>query len=161
MVPLFQIFALFRLTNTLGSLILAYPIGLMPFACWLLMGYYRSIPEELEESELIDGCGKLQAFRRIVFPLVLPALVVVALFFQPWVNASLSGVGKAPLSGLQLARAEAQSGWTRRCLRPATARAAGRRRARPQPPPRRAVSSCRRVCRRWSRGRRVERRPVV
>ncbi|HEU5317264.1 MAG TPA: ABC transporter permease subunit [Chloroflexota bacterium] len=79
-VPLFQIFALFRLTNTLGSLILAYPIGLMPFACWLLMGYYRSIPEELEESALIDGCNKFLAFRHIVFPLVLPALVVVALF---------------------------------------------------------------------------------
>jgi multiple sugar transport system permease protein len=79
-VPLFQIFALFKLTNTLGSLILAYPIGLMPFACWLLMGYYRSIPEELEESALIDGCNKFTAFRWIVFPLVLPALVVVALF---------------------------------------------------------------------------------
>jgi multiple sugar transport system permease protein len=79
-VPLFQIFALFRLTNTLGSLILAYPIGLMPFACWLLMGYYRSIPEELEESALIDGCNKFTSFRYIVFPLVLPALVVVALF---------------------------------------------------------------------------------
>jgi hypothetical protein len=79
-VPLFQIFSLFKLTNTLGSLVLAYPIGLMPFACWLLMGYYRSIPEELEESALIDGCNKFTAFRYVVFPLVLPALVVVALF---------------------------------------------------------------------------------
>jgi multiple sugar transport system permease protein len=79
-VPLYQIFAALRVTNTLACLIIAYPTFLMPFACWLLMGYYRSIPEELEEAALMDGCNKLQAWRRIVLPLVLPALVAVALF---------------------------------------------------------------------------------
>lgn len=79
-VPLYQIFAALRLTNTLGSLMVAYPTFLLPFACWLLMGYYRSIPEELEEAALIDGCNRFQAYFRIVLPLVLPALMAVALF---------------------------------------------------------------------------------
>jgi multiple sugar transport system permease protein len=79
-VPLYQVFATLRLTNTLGSLIVAYPAFLMPFACWLLMGYYRSVPEELEEAALIDGCNKFQAWYRVVLPLVTPALIAVALF---------------------------------------------------------------------------------
>ena len=48
-VPLYQVFANLH-PEPLGSLIVAYPTFLMPFACWLLMGYYRSIPEELEEA---------------------------------------------------------------------------------------------------------------
>jgi len=79
-VPLYQIFASLRLVNTLGSLMVAYPTFLLPFACWLLMGYYRSIPEELEEAALIDGCNRFEAYFRIVLPLVLPALMAVALF---------------------------------------------------------------------------------
>lgn len=79
-VPLYQILAALRLVNTLGSLIVVYPTFLLPFACWLLMGYYRSIPEELEEAALIDGCNKFQSFYRVVLPLVLPALMAVALF---------------------------------------------------------------------------------
>jgi multiple sugar transport system permease protein len=79
-VPLYQVFANLHLVNQLGSLILAYPTFLMPFACWLLMGYYRSIPEELEEAALIDGCNRFQAWYRIVLPLTLPALMAVALF---------------------------------------------------------------------------------
>ena len=79
-VPLYQLLASLRLTNTLGSLIMVYPTFLMPFACWLLMGYYRSVPEELEEAAQIDGCNKFQAFYRIVLPLVTPALIAVALF---------------------------------------------------------------------------------
>jgi multiple sugar transport system permease protein len=79
-VPLYQLFANLRLVNTLGALIVSYPTFLMPLACWLLMGYYRSIPEELEEAAQIDGCNRFQAFTRVVLPLVLPALMAVALF---------------------------------------------------------------------------------
>jgi multiple sugar transport system permease protein len=79
-VPLYQIFANLHVVNRLSSLVLAYPTFLMPFACWLLMGYYRSIPEELEEAAQIDGCNRFQAFYRIVLPLVVPALMAVALF---------------------------------------------------------------------------------
>jgi multiple sugar transport system permease protein len=79
-VPLYQIFANLHIVNTLSSLMVAYPTFLMPFACWLLMGYYRSIPEELEEAALIDGCNRFQSWYRIVLPLVVPALMAVALF---------------------------------------------------------------------------------
>jgi multiple sugar transport system permease protein len=79
-VPLYQLFANLHLVNQLGSLILAYPTFLMPFACWLLMGYYRSIPEELEEAAQIDGANRFQSWYRIVLPLTLPALMAVALF---------------------------------------------------------------------------------
>jgi multiple sugar transport system permease protein len=78
-VPLFQVFAFFNLTNSLASLMIAYPTFLMPFAAWLLMGYYRSIPEELEDAALIDGANRFQAFYRIVLPLTAPALAAVAI----------------------------------------------------------------------------------
>jgi multiple sugar transport system permease protein len=79
-IPLYQIFTNLKLVNTLGALMLAYPTFGLPFACWLLMGYYRSIPEELEEAALIDGCNYFQAFFRIILPLTMPALLTVALF---------------------------------------------------------------------------------
>ncbi|HEX2185625.1 MAG TPA: ABC transporter permease subunit [Chloroflexota bacterium] len=79
-VPLYQLFATMQIVNRLPSLMVAYPTFLMPFACWLLMGYYRSIPEELEEAAQIDGCNRFQAWYRIVLPLVVPALMAVALF---------------------------------------------------------------------------------
>ena len=79
-IPLYQIFANLHIVNRLAALMVAYPTFLMPFACWLLMGYYRSIPEELEEAAQIDGCNRFQAFYRIVLPLVVPALMAVALF---------------------------------------------------------------------------------
>lgn len=79
-VPLYQIFAALHIVNRLPSLIVAYPTFLMPFAAWLMMGYYRAIPEELEEAAQIDGCNRFQAYYRIVLPLTLPALMAVALF---------------------------------------------------------------------------------
>jgi multiple sugar transport system permease protein len=85
-VPLFQLFATLRLSNSLAALMIAYPTFLMPFACWLLMGYYRSIPEELEDAALIDGANRFQAFYMIVLPLVTPAIIAVAIFAitQAW-----------------------------------------------------------------------------
>jgi multiple sugar transport system permease protein len=79
-IPLYRIFTEIRLINSLGALMVAYPTFGLPFACWLLMGYYRSIPKELEEAALTDGANHLQCFVRIVLPLTLPALLAVALF---------------------------------------------------------------------------------
>ena len=79
-VPLYEIFTRLQLVNTLKVLMVAYPTFGLPFACWLLMGYYRSIPAELEEAALIDGCNYFQAFFRVILPLTLPALLTVALF---------------------------------------------------------------------------------
>jgi multiple sugar transport system permease protein len=79
-IPLYRIFTELHLINTLGALMVAYPTFGLPFATWLLMGYYRSLPRELEEAALIDGAGYFQAFFRIILPMMTPALMAVALF---------------------------------------------------------------------------------
>lgn len=85
-IPIYQIFAALRLTNSLTGLMVAYPTFGLPFATWLLMGYYASIPREMEEAALIDGCNYFQAFWRVVLPLAAPALMAAALFSvtQAW-----------------------------------------------------------------------------
>jgi multiple sugar transport system permease protein len=79
-IPIYQIFSALRLTNNLYGLMVAYPTFALPFATWLLMGYYASIPREMEEAALIDGCNYFQAFWRVVLPLAAPALMAAALF---------------------------------------------------------------------------------
>jgi len=79
-IPLFQIIANLNMTDSIYGLMLVYPTFTLPFCTWLLMSYFRSIPVELEEAALIDGCGRLGVLFRIVLPLAAPALVVVALF---------------------------------------------------------------------------------
>lgn len=80
LIPLYQIMAILHLVNTLQALELAYPSFILPFSCWLLMSYYRSIPEELEDAALIDGANRLQTFFRLILPLAKPALFAVTLF---------------------------------------------------------------------------------
>jgi multiple sugar transport system permease protein len=79
-ISIYQIFAKIGLTNSLYGLMLAYSTFALPFAIWLMMGYYASIPRELEEAGLIDGCNRFQVFWRIVLPLTTPALMAIFLF---------------------------------------------------------------------------------
>jgi len=79
-IPLFALMSTLRLTDTLPGLTLAYLGSDVPFCTWLLMGYFKSIPMELEESALVDGCTRIGALVRIVLPLALPAIVVVIFF---------------------------------------------------------------------------------
>ena len=79
-IPLYQLLIGVRLTDSLWSLVVTYPTFTLPFATWLLTGYFASIPIELEEAALVDGCTRLQAFRRVVLPLAKPGLLAVALF---------------------------------------------------------------------------------
>jgi len=62
------------------ALILTYPTFLVPFCTWLLMGYFRTIPYELEECALIDGASRLQILRKITLPLAVPGLISAAIF---------------------------------------------------------------------------------
>jgi multiple sugar transport system permease protein len=62
------------------ALILTYPTFLIPFCTWLLMGYFRSIPYELEECALIDGATRLQILMKIVLPLAVPGLISAGIF---------------------------------------------------------------------------------
>src|SRR4029453_6703371 len=79
-IPLYAILVQLRLINTQFALMVTYPSVVLPFATWLLMGYYRSIPEELEDAAQIDGCNRFQAYWLVVLPLVRPALLAVAMF---------------------------------------------------------------------------------
>ena len=85
-IPLYRILTDLGLINSYAALIATYPTFLMPFATWVMMGYYRSIPVELEEAAMIDGANRLTAFRRIVLPLAAPALLSVTLiaFTTAW-----------------------------------------------------------------------------
>ncbi|MEU8166276.1 ABC transporter permease subunit [Micromonospora sp. NPDC049004] len=79
-IPLYQMLIGARLTDSLWSLVVTYPTFTLPFATWLLVGYFSSIPVELEEAALVDGCSRIQAFGRVVLPLAKPGLLAVALF---------------------------------------------------------------------------------
>lgn len=78
--PLAQVIAKLNLYNTYWALILTYPTQLIPFASWLLMGYFQTIPKEIEESAMADGCSRLQILWRIVLPLSLPGLISAGIF---------------------------------------------------------------------------------
>ncbi|MBL0424242.1 carbohydrate ABC transporter permease [Ramlibacter alkalitolerans] len=79
-IPLAAIVFKLGLFDTRWALILTYPTFLIPFATWLLMGYFRSIPFELEECALIDGASRLQILWKIVLPLSVPGLISAAIF---------------------------------------------------------------------------------
>jgi ABC-type glycerol-3-phosphate transport system permease component len=79
-IPMFALMSLLRLTDSLHGLIIAYLGFDVPFCTWLLMGYFRSVPVELEEAARVDGCNRVGALVRIVLPMSLPALVVVTFF---------------------------------------------------------------------------------
>jgi multiple sugar transport system permease protein len=79
-IPLYQTLTQLGIINTYAALIVTYPTFLLPFATWVMLGYFRSIPVELEEAALIDGANRLLAFWRITLPLAAPALLSVTLF---------------------------------------------------------------------------------
>jgi multiple sugar transport system permease protein len=66
--------------DTVWSLVLTYPTFLIPFVTWLLMGYFRTVPVEVEECAYIDGCTRLRALVTIVLPMALPGVVCAILF---------------------------------------------------------------------------------
>ena len=79
-VPLYAIEVGLGLGNTLKSLMLTYLSFTVPFCTWMLMGYFRSIPPELEEHAMVDGCTKIGALFRILVPLSAPGIVASAIF---------------------------------------------------------------------------------
>ena len=79
-IPLYQTLTTLGIINTYAALIATYPTFLLPFATWVMLGYFRSIPVELEEAALIDGANRFTAFWRITLPLAKPALLSVTLF---------------------------------------------------------------------------------
>jgi multiple sugar transport system permease protein len=85
-IPLYAQIKTLGLANSLYGLIVSYPSFTIPFVTWLLMGYFESIPEELEEAAMIDGATRFGAFRRVILPLAAPGVLAAALyaFTQAW-----------------------------------------------------------------------------
>jgi multiple sugar transport system permease protein len=79
-IPLAYIVFQLGLFDTRWALMLTYPTFLIPFCTWLLMGYFRTIPYELEECALIDGASRLQILTKIVLPLAVPGLISAGIF---------------------------------------------------------------------------------
>ncbi|MCH8196777.1 MAG: carbohydrate ABC transporter permease [Proteobacteria bacterium] len=79
-IPLATMVFAYGVFDTKMALILTYPTFLIPFCTWLLMGYFRSIPFELEECALIDGASRLQILTKIILPLSIPGLISAGIF---------------------------------------------------------------------------------
>jgi multiple sugar transport system permease protein len=79
-IPLYQIVTFLHASNTVWSLILVYPTITVPFCTWLLLGFFKSMPRELEEAALIDGCSRWQAFVRVALPLSMPGIATCIVF---------------------------------------------------------------------------------
>ncbi|KRQ01981.1 carbohydrate ABC transporter permease [Bradyrhizobium manausense] len=79
-IPLATVVVQFGLFDSPLALILVYPTFLVPFCTWLLIGYFKSIPYELEECALVDGATRLQILRRITLPLAVPGLISAGIF---------------------------------------------------------------------------------
>jgi len=79
-IPIFLVLREVGLANTHAGLVLIYVVWSLPFALWMLQGFVRNIPLELEQAAAVDGAGRLQILRRVVFPLLAPGLVATALF---------------------------------------------------------------------------------
>ena len=79
-IPFSRLMALLGLQNHLSALILIYPTFTVPFCTWLLTGFFKTLPKEVEESALVDGCSRLGAIGRVVLPLAMPGLLTIVIF---------------------------------------------------------------------------------
>ncbi len=78
--PLSSVVNWLGLSDSLWALVVTYPTFLVPFCTWLLMGYFRTVPREIEECAMLDGCSRFQSMLRILLPAAVPGLICAALF---------------------------------------------------------------------------------
>jgi multiple sugar transport system permease protein len=79
-IPLSQVVTALGLTDTVWALVVTYPTFLVPFATWLLLGYFRGVPTEVEECAMVDGCTRLQSLFKVVLPMAIPGIICAILF---------------------------------------------------------------------------------
>lgn len=79
-IPLFQIIGKLGLINSYWSLVLIYPTLAVPFCTWIMIGYFSSIPKELDEAAIIDGAGWLQMLWKIFIPVAMPGIIAATIF---------------------------------------------------------------------------------
>jgi len=78
--PLSRVITVLGLQDSMWSLVLVYPTFTIPFCTWLLMGFFKAIPVEIEEAAIVDGCSIFGAFTKMVLPLSMPAILTVVIF---------------------------------------------------------------------------------
>ena len=79
-IPLYQVMSLVHAANTIWALVLVYPTITVPFCTWLLLGFFKSMPREMEEAALIDGYSRWQAFLRVSLPMAWPGVATCVVF---------------------------------------------------------------------------------
>lgn len=79
-IPLFRVVVFLDLNDTIWSMVVIYPTITIPFSTWLLMGFFKSIPRELEEAALVDGYSRLKAFVKVIMPLSMSGIISVVVF---------------------------------------------------------------------------------
>ncbi len=79
-IPLFKVVGGLGLLNSYWALVLVYPTLAVPFCTWILIGYFSSIPRELDEAALIDGCNHLQMLTKIFIPVAMPGIIAATIF---------------------------------------------------------------------------------
>lgn len=78
--PMYELVTFLGLPNTIWGLAIVYPTITVPFCTWLLLGFFRSVPVELDEAAMIDGCSRFKAFFKVVLPLALPGIAACVVF---------------------------------------------------------------------------------
>jgi multiple sugar transport system permease protein len=78
--PLSQVVRKIGFVDSIWSLVVVYPSFTLPFCTWLLMGFVRTVPAEIEESAQLDGCTRFQTFRLIVIPIIIPGIITAGIF---------------------------------------------------------------------------------
>ncbi|HEY2992758.1 MAG TPA: carbohydrate ABC transporter permease [Methylomirabilota bacterium] len=79
-IPIYIMYKMLGMTNSYLGLVVVYTVLYIPFAVWLLVGFLRDFPVEIEEAAMIDGCSRVRALVQVVIPIIAPGLAVVALF---------------------------------------------------------------------------------
>lgn len=79
-IPLSSLFVAIGIYDTLFSLVISHTTISLPLGVWLLWGFFKQMPQDMEEAAMVDGCSRLGAFLRVVLPLTLPGIVTVAIF---------------------------------------------------------------------------------
>lgn len=80
LIPYYKVLSIYGLMNTHLGMILVYVSFTIPFCSWMMAGFFKSIPVELDEAAIIDGCSRLRAFRSIILPLTLPGIASTAMY---------------------------------------------------------------------------------
>jgi multiple sugar transport system permease protein len=79
-IPMARVVSLLELQDSWWALVVVYPTFTIPFCTWLLMGFFKTVPFEIEEAAMVDGCGQLGALCRVVLPVSWPGVITATIF---------------------------------------------------------------------------------